>query len=290
MTILDQVRLGNFTLDSDVATEFSAEWNGTPLNILEGIVPIDISNVVDWMLTDWTDMLGTRHSTIATDLFPEVRLSFEKTWWEWNIVNPVSQKRRHRAVFTIDSPNHDEWFAFLFEADGNSIILTHAWGFAGLSSVNSSVQVQLPFLHGQCVYDNQADQAVISASTIPVLLAQSLMHCKNVVVERKAKPPKLAKSFRRKHHGVAPAVFHTVKIEPMKKLMRSAGGVGHLGIKKAMHIVRGNFATYNEEKPLFGNPKNVGRFFRASHVRGDAQIGEKPAGYELRSPKGQSAA
>jgi hypothetical protein len=122
------------------------------------------------------------------------------------------------------------------------------------------------------------------------LLAQSLMHCKNVVVERKSKPPKLVKSFRRKHHGVAPALFHTVKIEPMKKIMRSAGGVGHLGIKKAMHIVRGNFATYNEEKPLFGNPKNVGRFFRASHVRGDAQIGEKQAGYELRSPKGRSAA
>lgn len=123
-----------------------------------------------------------------------------------------------------------------------------------------------------------------------MLLAQSLMHCKNVVVERKAKPPKLAKSFRRKHHGVAPATFHTVKIEPMKKVVRSAGGVEHLGIKKAMHIVRGNFATYTEEKPLFGYPKNVGRFFRASHVRGDAKIGMKPASYEVRSPKGQAAA
>jgi hypothetical protein len=131
--------------------------------------------------------------------------------------------------------------------------------------------------------------AFIHQSTIPVLLAQSLMHCKNIVIARKPKPPKLMKSFRRKHHGAVPAAFHTVKIESMKKVMRSAGGIEHLGIKKAMHIVRGNFATYTEEKPLFGNAKNVGRFFRPSHVRGDAKIGMKPASYEVSKPAATAA-
>jgi hypothetical protein len=284
MTILDQVRLGKFTLDPDVATEFSAEWTGTPPGILEGVVPIDIGNIVDWMLTDWADMLQTRHNAVATDLFQEVRLSFAKTWWEWDVVHPVSQKRRNRAILTIDGYNHDDWFAFLFERDGNKTVLTHAWGFAGLSNVTSGIKYYLPIMHGQHVFDNPDDQAFIHQSTIPVLLAQSLMHCKNVVVEQKAKPPKLAKSFRRKHHGVVPAPFHSVKIEPMKTVMRSAGGVGHLGIKKAMHIVRGNFATYTEEKPLFGNSKNVGRFFRASHVRGDVKIGARPASYQVKKP------
>jgi hypothetical protein len=76
----------------------------------------------------------------------------------------------------------------------------------------------------------------------------------------------------------------------MKTVLRHAGGVQNIGARKAMHIVRGHFAEYTEERPLFGCPRNVGRFFRASHVRGDAKIGVKPAGYEVRAPKGQSAA
>jgi hypothetical protein len=161
MTILDQVRLGKFTLDPDVASEFSAEWTGTSPSILDHVVPIDISNVVDWMLTDWVDMLHARHNAVATDLFPEVRLSFPKTWWEWDTIHPVSKQRRNRAVLTIDGYNHNDWFAFLFERDGNKTVLTHAWGFAGLSNTNSCIEYSFPIMHGQHVYDNRDDQAFI---------------------------------------------------------------------------------------------------------------------------------
>lgn len=42
----------------------------------------------------------------------------------------------------------------------------------------------------------------------------------------------------------------------------------------AHHLCRGSFAEYSAEKPLFGNPKNVGRFWRPPHVRGDKKNGQ----------------
>lgn len=40
------------------------------------------------------------------------------------------------------------------------------------------------------------------------------------------------------------------------------------------HLCRGHFATYTADKPLFGNPKNVGRFWIPPHTKGKKERGE----------------
>jgi hypothetical protein len=49
------------------------------------------------------------------------------------------------------------------------------------------------------------------------------------------------------------------------------------------HLVRGHFARYSEEKPLFG--KYVGTFWVTPHWRGDEEFGEVRKGYTMAAPE-----
>jgi hypothetical protein len=40
------------------------------------------------------------------------------------------------------------------------------------------------------------------------------------------------------------------------------------------HLCRGHFATYTPEKPMFGNPKLIGRYWHPPHTRGKKERGE----------------
>jgi len=65
--------------------------------------------------------------------------------------------------------------------------------------------------------------------------------------------------------------------------MRSASGAdpsSAIGVPpRAYHLVRGHFATYSEERRLFG--KHVGTFFIPAHVRGSAEAGAVVKDYAL---------
>lgn len=49
------------------------------------------------------------------------------------------------------------------------------------------------------------------------------------------------------------------------------------------HIVRGNFAHYTEEAPLFG--KFTGTFWRPMHIRGEAKHGIVGKEYAIEEPQ-----
>jgi ribosomal protein S14 len=96
------------------------------------------------------------------------------------------------------------------------------------------------------------------------------MHCRNIAINVVAPPPKLAKAAR-KRHGVPLVRFRTINIEPMRQVLRTEGRSHETGIKRALHICRGHFRTYSEEKPLFGRVS--GTFFIPAHARGSASEG-----------------
>lgn len=98
-------------------------------------------------------------------------------------------------------------------------------------------------------------------------LGISFLHCKNVSTVE------VDQSFNDKWHrlsGVAKYRFHILNIDHMKRTLRTEGRSDELGQRKALHICRGHFATY-EDKPLFG--KYTGTFWKPDHVRGDAEAG-----------------
>lgn len=47
------------------------------------------------------------------------------------------------------------------------------------------------------------------------------------------------------------------------------------------HLCRGHFATYTAERPMFGNPKLVGRFWHPPHMKGKKENGEVIKDYAI---------
>lgn len=121
---------------------------------------------------------------------------------------------------------------------------------------------------------------------IAPLFAISLMHCKNVSLERVDPDPVANKE--RKKAGRAPfRRYHIINIEPMKRVILAEGRPESNGLRRALHICRGHFARYSEEKPLFG--KHAGTFWIPAHARGSIDGGIITSDYRVKGPSGQLA-
>lgn len=120
--------------------------------------------------------------------------------------------------------------------------------------------------------------ALSTGNFFPTLLAVSFLHCQGVTIEQHPPVPKLSKAFRRRH-GRPLVSFHTLHIEPMKKILESQGQVQKLGLKRALHIVRGHFADYTE-RGLFG--RQHGLFWFSQHMRGSAKVGVALKDYKFK--------
>ena len=95
------------------------------------------------------------------------------------------------------------------------------------------------------------------------MMAISFCHCKNVVINTtKLGHGQLKK--RKKHGKPSVYAYHTLNIEPMKKVFR-ANGAGN-SIKKGLHICRGHFKDYRGSQGLFGKHKDI--YWWDSHVKG----------------------
>jgi hypothetical protein len=138
------------------------------------------------------------------------------------------------------------------------------------------------------VYGCEYDDAIIKERRdaiypllYPALLALSFMHCKNVVLSQGSKNREHDRN--RKRAGVRPLIrYHTINIEPMKKVLRTEGALESEGLKKALHICRGHFSTYSEERPLFG--KVAGTFWIPAHVRGNIEVGSVLSDFKVKEP------
>ena len=122
---------------------------------------------------------------------------------------------------------------------------------------------------------------IARAASMLTMFSLGLLNCKNVTVEDVEHPPKLQAKRARK--GREPLVEYKVlsvqvggSYRRLRDLTSRPKGEG----KNALHSVRGHFANYTEEKPLFGH--YVGQVFRMSHMRGQEKFGEIKKDYRLR--------
>jgi hypothetical protein len=123
----------------------------------------------------------------------------------------------------------------------------------------------------------------------PALLAITFMHCKSGAHLEEVVPPERLNRARVRR-GKKPLVrHHTLVIDGLKELLRREGGIEQHGLKRALHLCRGHFATYSAEKPLLGH--FVGTVFRSAHMRGHKKHGVVTKDYEVKGPgvdEGQS--
>lgn|SRR3989338_7497069 len=115
----------------------------------------------------------------------------------------------------------------------------------------------------------------------PICLALSFMHCQNVRVREEIPPAKLSKSYQKKR-GRPLLRYHILQIDHMKQVLEREGGASTGGLKKALHICRGHFATYGKEGKglLFG--KLSGRYWIPMHARGNADCGIVAKDYQVK--------
>ena len=114
----------------------------------------------------------------------------------------------------------------------------------------------------------------------PLFLSISLAHCKNVsIAEREAHVAIPKRGRAPKEPSVK---YKTLVIDAMKQTLRTEGGIAKNGLKKALHICRGHFATYTADKPLFG--KITGTVWKPMHTRGTKSRGEVKKDYRIDAP------
>ena len=109
----------------------------------------------------------------------------------------------------------------------------------------------------------------------------SFIHCKNVKLQEHNLSQKLSEKFQQNRKKKTPVYkYYTLDIDPMKSVLKSEGGSEQTGLRRALHICRGHFATYTGEAPLFG--KVTGTFWKSMHLRGDASIGKIDKDYRVK--------
>lgn len=122
-----------------------------------------------------------------------------------------------------------------------------------------------------------------SLAFLPMAFALSLLHCKNVRTREREDERIPSEKARDLRAGIPELKFKTLDIDPMRRVLATEGDVARNGIKKALHICRGHFSEYSEERPLFG--KYAGRFWIPSHVRGTTESGQVVKDYRIKAPR-----
>lgn len=226
--------------------------------------------------------------------FPNMAPPFEKFWVEYTL--PRTYRTSHGVEQFNDIPG------YTIQAVGVLVIATEndeGWQVSGYSflldegAVYGPVQIAMISVDGQGAVREtpkvallyrvaENDQEFGLQAFHPMALAISFMHCKNVMIE--GAPDTRTRQQRRydERKGTKPTEFKTLVIEPMKRVLKTEGGIEQHGLKKAMHICRGHFAVYTEEKPLFG--RIVGPVWRQAHVRGSAEAGMVGKDYKVTAP------
>jgi hypothetical protein len=109
-------------------------------------------------------------------------------------------------------------------------------------------------------------------------------HCKNVRIEEQegTYPSRQARRAAERRGAAKPTKFYTLSIGPIGDKSSGQGHGANGAAAKAQHICRGHFATYTEERPLFG--KYAGQFWIPAHVRGSAEAGKVFKDYDVKAP------
>jgi hypothetical protein len=109
-----------------------------------------------------------------------------------------------------------------------------------------------------------------------VMQALSILNCKNITTIDNPPPAKLNKK-RLKKRKQELFSYKTLIIRPTgnKQGIQQAQGLWN----NRVHICRGHFKTYTEERPLFG--RLTGRYWWQPHARGDKDVGVIQKDYKV---------
>lgn len=113
----------------------------------------------------------------------------------------------------------------------------------------------------------------------PVFFALALLHAKNVRLDADALPRQVRRAA---NNSFVEAKFYTLHVGAIRAQAQAATAHGESSVLRALHLVRGSFATYTTERPLFG--KVTGTFWRPAHLKGKPEAGVVVKDYRVIKP------
>lgn len=237
----------------NIAPPFQAFFleSGTPQQFY-GDRPDGSTGLIDWK----TEICHGRFGLLVESCEGERKDAVERWFIENNCVGTFDPEARWLLMASLFLDKHDMLISAIWvKPDGSANCVMHIPSRTGLSAMG---------------FDGMNSAAPhLFLYTISLLLGVAFMHCKNVVVhEGKYTRPERRRAEREQRQLPK---FYTLDIDPMKRVLRTEGRQDTEGLRRALHICRGHFATYTTEKPLFG--KHVGTYWVPQHVRGSAEFG-----------------
>lgn len=130
-------------------------------------------------------------------------------------------------------------------------------------------------------FEEENQHLMTYAGSIVIALVR-LLECKNIAL-KKHEPPIAGKEreYMRQNGFICSDDFYTLCVTIGGQEVEY-GSSGELQVgKKRFHVCRGHFATYTEEKKLFG--KYIGRYWIPAHMKGDPELGTIEKDYEVKT-------
>lgn len=279
MPIYSAILRGRFEYPREMSGRLRNNWQLSVTNSIK----VDAAPLTDACFSHATSRWGDMAFSLldTPTIYPNCIPPWGATWIEWNDGKHfagafVAHFARHTTdffdevltSFAFNKPNIEH----IIQADSLYLML-------GSDRVFSPTSWAIAMDREGAVVDmGYAGQAPQNNSSIHMpLYVFSLANCKNVSpVEEKAEYT--PKGFERGRQKVRAFYrYHVLKISGSftGTPHESKGGT----VDKAMHICRGHFAKYTDDKPLFG--KYTGLFWRPMHVRGSVKNGVVDKDYQL---------
>lgn len=179
------------------------------------------------------------------------------------------------------------------------VLFQHVFSIYGVTPVGPLLTVMAPidergrmianpvlFTRFGNLLSDQDRAKVKETGIVPMLVAMltvSFMHCKGVVVEPRERNAALNRARRRA--SLKPFMrYHTIRIDPVREILKTEGGIEVDGLGKALHICRGHFANY--ESTFMGRKLDKPMMvWRPMHVRGNAKNGMVVSDYKVNPPQ-----
>lgn len=233
----------------------------------------------------WIDSLQKTGAFADIFSFPPYNVFTLSFYSIGNVNVPTPQKCCHMVLFEKNEENVDlYYFCKHREWDFNSFLI-HYW-MTSYCLQTDQVVVHKPL--GETAIDSESDVYLRQATLHTILTVKAFLNClscRNITTIDHEPPSKLNKSRIKK--GKQPLfTYKTLVIKPTSKRQHALEAQGLW--ENRIHLCRGHFKEYTEDKPLFG--KLTGRYWWQPSVRGRKEKGVVLKDYEMRPEDFKEAA
>lgn len=225
-------------------------------------------------------------------LVPNMAPLSRMSWFEWHehggrcgvfcgTVQDSNDPNEVKQIHTFPMPNGVRWLvsAQFFAGTGLDIWTVDFTVLLGIDHEGALITTST-----LCLPDTppttDAEFGDHAGRILIALLAICFAHCKGVK-QTEIRPSRQV--MRQAQRDKKPIITYKVlEIDPARKILETEGQIGTTGIKRALHICRGHFAHYTDDKPLFG--KYTGTYYVPMHTRGSLKAGAVVKDYEVKAP------